>query len=145
MQWVSLQDHLKEIYVYWEDLVTLKYFHCMQVNIFKTQFCDLRQIYLESIVNKLQNVLDLILVGFLNKNRCGFTKLFFRALNGVLVGSLDQGDNYASWVKTYLPTVDELNEHLHNSDIDVRDHDLARTALNEWPVEHVRKHFRWCG
>ena len=53
----------------------------MQVDVFETQLCDLWQIYLESIVNKLQHVLDLILVGFLNEYRSGFAKLFFGALN----------------------------------------------------------------
>lgn len=90
-------------------------------------------------------MLYLIFIGLLNEDCGSLTELLFCALNWILICGLDQRDYDTGRVKADLTAVDELDNHLHDAEIDIWDHYLTRAAFNERTIKHIWKYFRRSG
>lgn len=85
----------------------------MLVDVFKTQLCYLRQVDLQSVVDQLQDVTDLVFVRLCDEDLCCFAELFFGANDRILISSLNKWDDDARRIKSDLAGIYELYQHLH--------------------------------
>lgn len=64
----------------------------MLIDILKAQFSDVWQIDLQSVMNDLYDVINLVASRLFDKHFCSLSKLFLGAEYGILISGLDKRD-----------------------------------------------------